>query len=173
MFRLLLNGDIGALPQVLGVFGLDVSLFSPSSVVPLLVVLDVLQWTPFTFLICYAGLQSFPRELLEAAQVDGASALRILRSIVLPVISPVLFAAAFLRAVDAIRTFDLRVQAGLRRRRLRPRGGGVGARHAPRPAPGAGGRPAARAYRPRGALRWPHARSPAAAAHGGPPGWPP
>lgn len=107
MFRLLLNGDIGALPALLENVGLSVSLFSPDSVVPLLVVLDVLQWTPFTFLIIYAGLQSLPKELLEAASMDGAGYFRSLFSVVVPVLKPVLFAAFFLRAIDAIRTFDV------------------------------------------------------------------
>jgi multiple sugar transport system permease protein len=107
MFRLLLNGDIGALPALLESIGLSVSLFSPDSVVPLLVVLDVLQWTPFTFLIIYAGLQSFPKELLEASAMDGAGYVRSLTSVIVPVLKPVLFAAFFLRAIDAIRTFDV------------------------------------------------------------------
>lgn len=107
MFRLLLNGDIGLVPAVLQRFGLDISLFAPGSVIPLLVLLDILQWTPFTFLVIYAGLQSFPTEVLEAAQVDGANRGRILRSIVLPILKPVIFAAVFLRLIDAIRTFDV------------------------------------------------------------------
>lgn len=107
MFRLLLNGDIGALPALLDSVGLSVSLFSPDSVIPLLVVLDVIQWTPFTFLIIYAGLQSFPKELLEATAMDGAGYFRSLVSVVIPVLKPVLFAAFFLRAIDAIRTFDV------------------------------------------------------------------
>lgn len=107
MFRLLLNGDIGAIPAVLQGLGMSVSLFAPNSVVPLLVVLDVLQWTPFTFLIIYAGLQSFPTELLEASSMDGAGFFRSLWSIIMPVLKPILFAAFFLRAIDAIRTFDV------------------------------------------------------------------
>jgi multiple sugar transport system permease protein len=107
MFRLLLNGDIGLVPALLDKVGLQVSLFAPGSVVPLLVVLDVLQWTPFTFLIIYAGLQSFPTDVLEAAQIDGAGRLRTLTSVVLPIMKPILFAAVFLRLIDAIRTFDV------------------------------------------------------------------
>ncbi len=107
MFRLLLNGDIGAIPALLQGLGLSVSLFAPDTVIPLLVVLDVLQWTPFTFLIIYAGLQSFPSELLEASSMDGAGFFRSLWNIVLPVLKPVLFAAFFLRTIDAIRTFDV------------------------------------------------------------------
>lgn len=107
MFRLLLNGDIGLVPALLDKIGLQVSLFAPGSVVPLLVVLDVLQWTPFTFLIIYAGLQSFPTDLLEAAQIDGAGRVRTLVSVLIPIMKPVIFAAVFLRLIDAIRTFDV------------------------------------------------------------------
>jgi multiple sugar transport system permease protein len=107
MFRLLLNGDIGAVPAILSHLGMSVSLFQPNTVVPLLIVLDVLQWTPFTFLIIYAGLQSFPPELLEASAIDGAGFFRSLWSVVMPVMRPILFAAVFLRMIDAIRTFDV------------------------------------------------------------------
>lgn len=107
MFRLLLNGDIGLVPALLHGVGLDVSLFAPDTIVPLLVLLDILQWTPFTFLIIYAGLQSFPTDVLEAAQIDGAGWWRTLGSIVLPIMRPIIFAAVFLRLIDAIRTFDV------------------------------------------------------------------
>ncbi len=107
MFRLLLNGDIGLVPALLGKLGINVSLFAPDAVIPLLVLLDVLQWTPFTFLIIYAGLQSFPTDVLEAAQIDGAGSWRTLVSIVLPIMQPIIFAAVFLRLIDAIRTFDV------------------------------------------------------------------
>ena len=107
MFRLLLNGDIGLVPDLLSHLGLNVSLFAPDTVVPLLVLLDVVQWTPFAFLIMYAGLQSFPTDVLEAAQVDGAGRMRTLRSIVVPIMKPIIFAAIFLRLIDAIRTFDV------------------------------------------------------------------
>ncbi|MGZ0147305.1 carbohydrate ABC transporter permease [Kribbella sp. WER1] len=107
MFRLLLNGDIGLVPDLLRGVGLDVSLFAPNTVVPLLVLLDVLQWTPFAFLVMYAGLQSFPTDVLEAAQVDGAGRLRTIRSIVVPIMKPIIFAAIFLRLIDALRTFDV------------------------------------------------------------------
>ncbi|UPK74401.1 sugar ABC transporter permease [Nocardioidaceae bacterium SCSIO 66511] len=106
-FRLILNGDIGLVPAALENVGLNVSLFDPDSVVPLLVLLDVVQWTPFTFLVVYAGLQSFPRDVLEAAQVDGAGRTRTLVSIVLPLMRPIIVAAVFLRLIDALRTFDV------------------------------------------------------------------
>jgi len=107
MFRLLLNGNIGLAPKLLSGLGIDIALFAPDTIIPLLVVLDVLQWTPFTFLILYAGLQSFPTDVLEAAQIDGAGKVRTLLRVVLPIMKPVIFAAVFLRMIDAIRTFDV------------------------------------------------------------------
>lgn len=107
MFRLLLNADIGLVPALLAKIGVEVSLFAPNSVVPLLVLLDILQWTPFTFLVLYAGLQAFPTDVLEAAAIDGASRLKSLVHVVLPIMTPVIFAAVFLRLIDAIRTFDV------------------------------------------------------------------
>jgi multiple sugar transport system permease protein len=107
MFRLLLNSDIGLVPALLSNVGLDVSLFAPGTIVPMIVLLDILQWTSFTFLIIYAGLQSFPTDVLEAAQIDGAGRFRTLASITLPIMTPIIFAAVFLRLIDAIRTFDV------------------------------------------------------------------
>ena len=107
MFRLLLNGDIGLVPALLSKVGLNVALFAPDTVIPLIVLLDILQWTPFTFLIIYAGLQSFPTDVLEAAQIDGAGAWRTLTAVILPLMQPIIFAALFLRLIDAIRTFDV------------------------------------------------------------------
>jgi multiple sugar transport system permease protein len=107
MFRLALNGDTGLIPGLLRHFGLDISLFDPHAVTTLLVVLEVLQWTPFTFLIVYSGLQSLPAELFEAAWLDGSTKLQAIRYITLPLMGPTLFAAGFLRGVDALRTFDV------------------------------------------------------------------
>jgi multiple sugar transport system permease protein len=107
MFRLALNGDTGLIPGLLRHFDLDISLFDPHAVTTLLVVLEVLQWTPFTFLIIFSGLQALPAELFEAASLDGATKLQAIRYIMLPLMGPTLFAAGFLRGVDALRTFDV------------------------------------------------------------------
>ena len=94
MFRLALNGDTGLIPGLLRHFGLDISLFDPHAVRALLVVLEVLQWTPFTFLIIYSGLQALPAELFEAAAIDGATKLQAIRHITLPLMGPTLLPPA-------------------------------------------------------------------------------
>ena len=50
--------------------------------------MDVWRTTPFMFLVLLAGLQSLPQEVIEAAQIDGASAWQILKSITLPLLMP-------------------------------------------------------------------------------------
>jgi multiple sugar transport system permease protein len=107
MFRLLLNQNIGAVPALLHKIGIDVTLFGNGTVVPLLVILDIAQWTPFAFLLFYAGLQTVPRELYDAAAVDGAGFVRTVRSVVIPLMTPIVFITGFLRAIDAFRTFDV------------------------------------------------------------------
>lgn len=107
MFRLVLDENIGMVPYLLSFLGFKVNLFAPGSVVPLLILLDTIQWVPFTFLILYAGLQGIPRDLYEAAMVDGAGYWRRVRSVALPLLAPILFVAAFLRGIDAFRTFDV------------------------------------------------------------------
>lgn len=107
MFRLMLNENIGTVHGLLSLVNIKVNLFDPHNIVPLLILLDVIQWVPFTFLILYAGLQSVDKNLYEAAAVDGASRWQIVWKIIIPVMAPIIFIAVFLRGIDAFRTFDV------------------------------------------------------------------
>jgi len=71
------------------------------------VLLDIWQWTPFAFLISLAGLQAIPRELYEAAVIDGASGFQTFRRITLPIMGPILLTIFFFRLVDALRIYDI------------------------------------------------------------------
>lgn len=106
MFRLMLSANIGIVPAALEGVGINVSLLGASTVIPMLVVLDVVQWTSFTFLLFHAALQSVPAELHEAAQLDRASSSRYVFSILIPLLTPTIFITGFLRAIDGFRTFD-------------------------------------------------------------------
>src|SRR4029450_2480440 len=46
--------------------------------------------TPFVSVTVYAGLAQVPRELVEAAQIDGAGPLRVFRDVTFPVLKPIL-----------------------------------------------------------------------------------
>ncbi|WP_240423595.1 carbohydrate ABC transporter permease [Microbacterium halotolerans] len=68
---------------------------------------EVWQWTPMIVLILLAGLSTLPNEPDEAARVDGANAWQRFWHITLPLLTPVIAAAALLRAIDALKTFDI------------------------------------------------------------------
>ncbi|MCL1598931.1 MAG: ABC transporter permease subunit [Proteobacteria bacterium] len=69
-------------------------------------VADVWQWTALAFLIIFAGLTGMDQQVLEAAEVDGASKWQKLRFITLPLIAPALATATFFRFADALRIYD-------------------------------------------------------------------
>ena len=71
------------------------------------VLMDVWEWTPLITLITLAGLVSMSQEVLEAAKVDGANYWVRLRHVVFPLTSGVIVVALLIRAMDAIRYFDV------------------------------------------------------------------
>jgi trehalose/maltose transport system permease protein len=71
------------------------------------IAVDVWKTTPFMALLILAALQVVPRELYEAARVDGARAPAVLLRITLPLIWPALMVAIIFRLLDALRVFDV------------------------------------------------------------------
>lgn len=106
MYRLLLDDFVGVVPQYLALAGASVSLLTPPLLVSTLITIEVLQWTPFAFLIFYTGLQAVPAELVEAAKIDGAAPLQVLRFVLAPLLVPAIAIAAFVRFIDSFRVFD-------------------------------------------------------------------
>jgi multiple sugar transport system permease protein len=108
MWRFLLNADWGIINWLLhfvGVKPINWVGLSPWSLISLMLV-DVWQWTPFAFLMLYAGLQALPHDLFEAATVDGASPWQKFRYITLPLLQPLIIILLIFRSVDAFRSFD-------------------------------------------------------------------
>lgn len=72
-----------------------------------IVAMDVWEWTPLITLIALAGLTGVNESVLEASSLDGASQWATLRHILLPSIANVLLVALLIRAMDAVRYFDI------------------------------------------------------------------
>jgi len=68
---------------------------------------DIWQWTPFTFLILFAGIRSLPNEPFEAAEIDGSSRMQRFLYVTLPLLRPALLVVILFRAMDAYRIFDV------------------------------------------------------------------
>lgn len=110
LFRALLNADFGLIgywARVWGISGPHGFLGDPASALGALVLIDAWEWTPLMALILLAGLKTLPAELIEAAEVDGATALQRLRLVALPLMLPAIFLAVVLRGMDAFRVFDI------------------------------------------------------------------
>lgn len=71
------------------------------------VLVDVWKTTPFMALLILAGLQMVPRDMYEAAKVDGISPITVFFKVTLPLIKPALLVAIIFRTLDALRIFDL------------------------------------------------------------------
>jgi iron(III) transport system permease protein len=68
---------------------------------------------PLVFITVVAGLRALPRELMEAASLDGASGFRLVRRIVLPMIRPHLVAGGLLAFVAAVGNFGIPALLGM------------------------------------------------------------
>ena len=106
MYRLVLNEFVGLVPLYLEVVGLYVNFLGPENVYATVVAIEVLQWTPFAFLILLTARQALPTEIEEAANIDGAKGLNMLWFIELPMMKPAIVIAAFVRFIDSFRVFD-------------------------------------------------------------------
>ena len=67
---------------------------------------DIWQWTPFVYLVLFAGLQTVPKESVEAAQVDGATWWTQFIYIELHYLRPLFLLILFFRVADVLRVFD-------------------------------------------------------------------
>src|SRR3954469_16321317 len=72
-----------------------------------MVLVGVIVSLPFTTYVLLAGLQGIPRELYEAARVDGAGAWRTYRRIVLPLLRPALLVAVLLNVIYVFNSFPI------------------------------------------------------------------
>jgi trehalose/maltose transport system permease protein len=79
----------------------------PALALAAVVAVDVWKTTPFMTLLILAALQMLPRDLYEAAYVDGVHPLRVFFRITLPLIWPALMVAVVFRLLDALRVFDV------------------------------------------------------------------
>ena len=71
-----------------------------------LVILSSWQMIGYMMIIYIAGIQNIPTVILEAARVDGASPIRILRSIVIPSVMPSITICLFLTITNSFKLFD-------------------------------------------------------------------
>jgi sorbitol/mannitol transport system permease protein len=96
----------GVLDKVLTFLGFNSVQFISDHPLGSIVTVLVWQWTPFMMLIMLAGLQSQPSDVLEAADVDGATSFGVFRQLTLPHLRPYLELGALLGSIYIVQAFD-------------------------------------------------------------------
>ena len=108
-FRMLADLDKGPLSPIWVLFGLEEVAWSANAWSAQLVVIigDSWQWIPFIFVVMLAAIENLPRDQVEAAQVDGASAWQTFREVTWPSIAPVAATVVLIRVIEAFKIIDL------------------------------------------------------------------
>jgi multiple sugar transport system permease protein len=99
-------GAADAIFSALG-WGSPVILGSPVSAIVALVVADVWKTTPFVTIIVLSGLVMLPRDVFEAAKIDGATGWKTFWGVTVPLLRPTIALAVLLRILQAFGVFDL------------------------------------------------------------------
>ncbi|MFJ8650502.1 carbohydrate ABC transporter permease [Streptomyces sp. NPDC093546] len=79
----------------------------PSFVTPAIIGSYVWMWAGFAMVLIAAGLAGLPRELLEAARVDGANEWQVFRRVTVPLLAPVLAVVLVTLMINVLKIFDL------------------------------------------------------------------
>lgn len=109
IWKTLLDSRFGPMNHLLSALGVAPVpwIISPNLSFASILIVETWQWTPFVFLILYAGLRTLPVEPFEAARVDGASGWRVFWDMTFPMLLPASIAAIMLRGIEAFKIFDV------------------------------------------------------------------
>jgi hypothetical protein len=109
IWQMMFHPQLGVLNYLLSLVGIGPQpwIFSRTSALPSLALVETWQWTPFVMLIVLGGLAALPTEPYEAARIDGASRWQVIRYVTSPLVWPYIMVAIILRAIDALKTFDI------------------------------------------------------------------
>jgi multiple sugar transport system permease protein len=109
LWKYLFDANFGLINYLVSLLGFQprVWLGTPGLALPAVIITDIWQWTPFMFILFLAGLQSLPKDPVEAAQVDGATTWQVIRQVKLPLLAPVIWVAVILRIIDAFRSLEV------------------------------------------------------------------
>ena len=108
VWTMMFHPQLGVLNYLLSLVGIGPQawVYSPNTVIPTLILVEVWHWTPLVMLIVLGGLAGLPREPYESALIDGANAWHMFRHITLPLVWPFIMVAIVIRTIDALKAFD-------------------------------------------------------------------
>jgi multiple sugar transport system permease protein len=108
----LLQPQFGVLNYIFYHIGLQTELNTlwlqyPSRAMPSIIMASVWRQTPYMMIMLFAGLQSVPSELVEAAEIDGANYRSVFYNVIIPSIRPVLDTAVLVAIVNNSQMFTI------------------------------------------------------------------
>mgnify|MGYP000253119205 CR=1 FL=1 len=114
LWLFMLDPTNGVVNDWLGYFGVDPIGFlsNPSWAIPALALINTWKFTGYTALLLFAGIQTVPGSLYEAAALDGASEFTMFKTITLPLLRPVLALVLVISLIGSFQVFDVVQAAG-------------------------------------------------------------
>ena len=109
IWRYMFSGDYGLVATITGALGLQPYYLLADRDWAFTAILIVIIWKYFGFymMLYIAGLKGIDKSVLEAAEVDGASALQRFRYITLPLLGPMIRLSIFFAVVGSLQLFDI------------------------------------------------------------------
>jgi multiple sugar transport system permease protein len=104
----MLDPQLGIINKFLESIGLDSQSWfgNTALVIPTIALVNVWKYMGYTALLIYAGLQTIPPSLYEAAALDGATGFTVFRRVTLPLLRPVLVLVLITSMVGSFQVFD-------------------------------------------------------------------
>lgn len=114
LWLFMLDPRNGIVNEFLGWFGIDPIGFLSNSdwAIPALALINTWKFTGYTALLFFAGMQTVPSNLYEAAALDGASEWTMFRTITMPLLRPVLALVMVISLIGSFQVFDVVQAAG-------------------------------------------------------------
>jgi multiple sugar transport system permease protein len=106
MWSFLLEPQFGPFTRLAGALGFSgTNFFSPSLLLPIIIVIVIWEWTGYNMMILYTALKSVPRDVVEAAILDDTPLWKIIVRIKLPMVRSAIVMLIFLNTIGALQLF--------------------------------------------------------------------
>jgi multiple sugar transport system permease protein len=106
MWTFLLEPQFGPFVHLAHALGLsNVDFFSPSLILPSIIVIVIWEWTGYNMVILYTALRSVPRDVIEAAILDDTPLWKIILRVKLPMVRPAIVLLVFINTIGALQLF--------------------------------------------------------------------
>ncbi len=106
MWSFLLLPQLGPYTHVASALGFPgTNYFSSTLILPTIILVVIWEWTGYNMTILYTALKSIPRDVVEAAVLDGATFSRVILRVKLPMIKPAVVMLVFINLVGALQLF--------------------------------------------------------------------